>query len=304
MQPIYLTGHSRPVRKVLFNAEGDLLFTCSDDATVVMYHTSDCRRLGVFPIGVACKSIDVSKDSKMLLASSTTEGFLLFDTNGGKQLAKVKVPSLRHSHVSFSFSDQYILVVSEEKGKDGKSTIRVYKTEECLAGNENIEAIHTIMGPPDHQITQASWGPLDETLYISTDKGRMTTYSLAEKKYTQAVQLHENEIFSFTVSFDHVMLISCSKDGTAKLVNPRNFEVIRNFVFKHPCRTASINPLFDDPDQQKFHCILAGGQDAKDVTTTINKEGGFEISLMSMIYNEKLAGIGGHFGTIHTLAFN
>lgn len=131
MQPVYLTGHSRPVRKVMFNKEGDLLFTCSDDANVVMYHTSDCRRLGVFNIGVACKCIDVSKDSKYLLASSTTDGFHLFEVEGGRLVAKVKVPSLRHSHVEFSFSDKYILVVSEEKGS--KSTLRIYETAACLA---------------------------------------------------------------------------------------------------------------------------------------------------------------------------
>jgi len=39
MQPIYLTGHSRPVRKVMFNYDGDLLFTCSDDGKVCMYNT-------------------------------------------------------------------------------------------------------------------------------------------------------------------------------------------------------------------------------------------------------------------------
>ena len=75
MQPIYLTGHSRPVRKVLYNYDGDLLFTCSDDGKVAMYNTFDCSRIGVFNIKESCKSIDVSKDSKYLLAAATTLGF-------------------------------------------------------------------------------------------------------------------------------------------------------------------------------------------------------------------------------------
>jgi translation initiation factor 3 subunit I len=41
MQPVYLAGHSRPVRKVQYNYDGDLLFTCSDDGTVCMYNTYD-----------------------------------------------------------------------------------------------------------------------------------------------------------------------------------------------------------------------------------------------------------------------
>ena len=43
--------------------------------------------------------------------------------------------------------------------------------------------------------------------------------------------------------------------------------------------------MYEDPQHMKFHCLLAGGQDAKDVTTTEDKEGGFGIKLMNMIYN-------------------
>lgn len=100
------------------------------------------------------------------------------------------------------------------------------------------------------------------------------------------------------------MLITCSRDGTAKLLHPRNLSEIRVFSFGKPCRAASVSPLFDSPDNQKFHVLLAGGQDARDVTTTKATEGGFEIKLMNIIYNQSLAEILGHFGTVHTLAFS
>lgn len=48
MQPIYLSGHLRPVQKVMFNFDGDLLFTCSDDKTVCMYNTHMLDRVGLF----------------------------------------------------------------------------------------------------------------------------------------------------------------------------------------------------------------------------------------------------------------
>lgn len=50
--------------------------------------------------------------------------------------------------------------------------------------------------------------------------------------------------------------------------------------------------------------LLAGGQDAKKVTVTGSGEGGFVIKLMSIIFNEQLAEITGHFGTVHTLSFS
>jgi hypothetical protein len=67
-------------------------------------------------------------------------------------LAKIKVPSLRHSHVEFSFSDKFILVLSEEKGS--KSMLRIYDTAKCLAagekGESNVDAEITFAGPTDH----------------------------------------------------------------------------------------------------------------------------------------------------------
>ena len=83
MQPLFLTGHSRPVRKCQFNHDGDLLFTCSDDGNVCMYRTYDCHRMGVFPVKEACKSIDLSKDCKWLLAAGTTKGVYVFSVEKG-----------------------------------------------------------------------------------------------------------------------------------------------------------------------------------------------------------------------------
>lgn len=100
------------------------------------------------------------------------------------------------------------------------------------------------------------------------------------------------------------MLITCSKDGYAKLINPRTLEVVRNLSYGKPCRGAAINPLFDATENQKFHVLLVGGQDARDVTNTKDSEGGFQIKLMNIIYNTQLAEILGHFGTVHTVAFS
>ena len=50
--------------------------------------------------------------------------------------------------------------------------------------------------------------------------------------------------------------------------------------------------------------MLAGGQDAQDVTQTTAQEGGFGIKLMSIIFEEQLAEITGHFGTVHAIAFS
>ena len=303
MQPIYLTGHSRPVRKVLYNYDGDLLFTCSDDGKVCMYNTYDCSRIGVFNINEACKSIDVSKDSKWLLAAATTYGVHIFSVMDGELKAKVEVPGIQTKQTEFALGDKKFLVMYDQ---DKKSYIRIYDTQKALKNEYTKDTCEKeIMAcPQDHLITQVSWGPLNKTLYIATDKGRFIIWDIDGDKELISEDVHKSEIFSFTVTYDHTMLITCSRDGTAKLLHPKTLQPVRVFQFSKPCRTASISPLYDNPDCQKFHTLLAGGQDAKEVTTTAAKEGGFEIKLMSIIHNEDLAEISGHFGTVHTLAFS
>lgn len=153
-------------------------------------------------------------------------------------------------------------------------------------------------------VNQVSWGPLNKNIYIATTKGRMILQDVESKIVITQKDVHKSEIIQFTVTYDHTMLVTCSRDGTAKLLNPRTFEPVRIFNFVKPCRAASISPLFDSQEVQKFHVLLAGGQDAQDVTQTMAQEGGFAIKLMSIIFEEQLAEITGHFGTVHAIAFS
>ena len=130
MQPVYITGHSRPVRKVMHNHDGDLLFSCSDDGTVCMFSTLQCERIGVFEIKQACRSIDVSKDSKLLIACATTIGFHVFNIENGQMMKTVAVPGLQAKHVSLSYSDKEILVLYDESKR---SYIRIYSMKDVMA---------------------------------------------------------------------------------------------------------------------------------------------------------------------------
>lgn len=146
MQPIYLTGHSRPVRKVMFNYDGDLLFTCSDDGTVCMYNTYDCARIGVFKVKEACKSIDVTKNSKYLLAASTTFGYIVFDTSNGNEIARVPLPkqNIQTKHVEFNLGDDKFLIVYDHKKR---SYIRIQDFKTALKGDNEGDAAIEIEGP-------------------------------------------------------------------------------------------------------------------------------------------------------------
>ena len=92
----------------------------------------------------------------------------------------------------------------------------------------------------------------------------------------------------------------------AKLLNPETLEVVKTYERQSFCRSASISPFamnYDKPEFQRFHALIAGGQDARDVTTTASKEGGFETRLFDMVNEEELARVTGHFGPVHSVAF-
>jgi WD40 repeat protein len=245
MQPIYLTGHSRPVRKVMFNQDGDLLFTCSDDGNICMYNTYDCARVGVFNVKEAIKSMDVTKDSRYVLAAGVTFGFCIYNTLNGEELIRTQVPvrNIQTKHIEFAQGDQQFLILYDH---NKRSYIRVYDFKKAL--QKNVDGEKEITGPEDHIITQASWGPLNKTMYVATDKGRFLIHDWENNKIVNQVDVHKSEIFSFTVTYDHTMLITCSRDGMAKLLHPKTLEPVRVFEFVKPCRAACISPLFDSAE--------------------------------------------------------
>ena len=102
-----------------------------------------------------------------------------------------------------------------------------------------------IKGPKDNQVNYVKWGPLDESIYYCTDKGRLLKYNLEEQGVELARDVNRNEIFTITFSHDYTMLFTTSRDGTCKLIHPESFEEIRSFAFNFPCRNAAISPLFD-----------------------------------------------------------
>ena len=107
---------------MVHNQDGDLLFSCSDDGKVAMYDTFQCVRTGQFDVQSACNSIDVTKDSKYVLATSES-GIIVFNTKDGSKAAEFSIPGYRKMQVTLAFGDSKFLVLYMER----KTTfIRIY----------------------------------------------------------------------------------------------------------------------------------------------------------------------------------
>ena len=79
MQAFGLKGHVRPVRMVKYNADGDLLFSCSDDASVVVWRSATGQMIGRIKCSSAVKCIDISTNSEYVLTAEVAAGFGLYE---------------------------------------------------------------------------------------------------------------------------------------------------------------------------------------------------------------------------------
>jgi len=121
---------------------------------------------------------------------------------------------------------------------------------------------------------------LNKTLYVATKTGKLQIIDVGSGTCLKDVQIHQNEIYQLSFTHDFTMLFTGSRDGTSKLLHPETFEEIRQYSFgNRPCRTVAVSPLHDSTEWQKFHILMGGGQDARDVALTDEGAGGFEIRL-------------------------
>ena len=226
MQPYYMPGHSRPVRQVVHNQDGDLLFSCSDDGKVAMYDTFQCVRTGQFDVQSACNSIDVTKDSKYVLATSES-GIIVFNTKDGTKAAEFSIPGYRKMQVTLAFGDSKFLVLYMER----KTTfIRIYDLNTVVQGgtSENTPKVLKEISPiTSQEFTCAAWGPLNKTLYVGTKTGKIQIIDVGSGTTLKDSQIHQYEIYKLTMSHDYTMLFTGSRDGTSKLLHPETFEEIR-----------------------------------------------------------------------------
>ena len=110
------------------------------------------------------------------------------------------------------------------------------------------------------------------------------------------------------------MLITASKDTTAKLFDAIDLKHQKTYKSNAPVNSAALRYLFRgiyftmkfiiyfSPRAQ--HVVIGGGQDARDVTTTAARDGKFDARFFHMLLEEEFGRVKGHFGPINTLAFH
>jgi WD40 repeat protein len=188
----------------------------------------------------------------------------LWDVETGEKVKEFNVQGLLKS-VEFAIGSRQFFVIANSGLGATSNTLKVYDTNRVLEVKEPQGQV--LMNLSSEKLTVATWGFLNKAVYAATERGNL--YHLdatTEGEPVNKVSLHERDITSVNFSKDYTLLITSSKDGFCKILNPETLEVLKAFNGARPINRAIFSPLI--LTGEKYHAICAGGQEARDVTTT------------------------------------
>jgi len=122
------------------------------------------------------------------------------------------------------------------------------------------------------------------------------TQPIANNRLQNAFKAHTKTIVQFEFDRYGLLLITASKDGSARLYDARTFKHLKTFETGRPVNAASVSPLRDE-------VLLCGGQEAGLVTTTNVDRAQFKAIFFDIISQEELGRVAGHFGPINTATY-
>jgi translation initiation factor 3 subunit I len=318
MKPFILQGHSRPIRDIKFNREGDLLFTGSNDRFVTLWASETGERIGTYYHSAAVINMGVTLDSKILVSGDATGGLYFWEVSTGTLLRKIEMEStVSVRYLDLSLGDQRVTLAYAGRTRDAKSSIDVYNMNDIFsARTESTKEGPIIKDCPivksfnstKSKFTNCKWINMNRNILCGREDGVIQLLDFESGTVVREKQFHKETIMDLDISKKEEIILSASKDGKSLVIDPDTFEVLHTMFPQDPTRnlnSCKISPLFSlgDPEEEKFHAILAGGQESRDVTTTHAKKGGFEILFYNLMFGEELGAIQGHFGPVNTLAF-
>lgn len=304
MKPFQLRGHEKPINVVKFNFDGDLFFTGSSDKKINLWAAFSGERLGSYHGSAAIKSVDVNDDSSLMVSASLDGTLEFWEVLSGKLIGSIK-KNTKAKYVEFSMGDEFLVVIFESYGT-GENEVKIYEVKKILSlfktaaevKDSTDISVNNFIIKEKKKLTQISWSFLNKNFIACTDDGFLMMIEL-DGKITNSVKLHD-EINSFSMAPDFSVLLTAGKDG-GKLVDPLTFDVIRTFKQEFPMNSSAISPLICDKKDPKFHALIGGGIPARMAAKT--KQGGFEIHMLNLMYEEEIGYIPGHFGPVNSLAF-
>lgn len=306
MRPILLKGHERAITCVIYNRDGDLIFTAAKDHIPTVWLSETGERLGTYEQhnGVVWH-LDASWDSKILVSASGDMQAKVWEVETGLELA-----SFAHSGTvrssTFDESGRRILTMCDAFGNlehERPPKVTIWE-QEPMWGDDlkkwrraaEFHLPHPEAGEVKCQLVR--WMPLGKAILCAFEDGIIRIMDTLTFEQRQQFQAHDSKVTC--VSWNNpfkCFLITCSVDHTAKVWDVETWDCLKSFRSDRPLNACVFSP-------SKDHVLLGGGQDAMSVTTTSTRGARFETQFFHLIYEEEFGRVKGHFGPINALAIS
>ena len=299
-----------PIKDLQFNKDNDLLFSASKDRYITLWSSEYGERIGTYLHSAAVYAMDIDDNSKYLISSDSTGCVYIWEASNGEIINKLnidKVPLI--NSVNFNYNNDLISISYGSRVQKSDSQIDIYKFSDLLTKQKNTKPLKSILIPDKDKITRTKWFDLGKTLISTSESGMIYKYEYESEKLLLKNKIHDNIIMDMDISPKEELILTASKDGKAKVINPDTFEIMSELFPQNPVRNINacrFNPLISSEDEKKvkYHAFIAGGQESRDVTTTTSKKGGFETLIYDCMFGAELGAILGHFGPVNALAIS
>lgn len=294
MHPLLLKGHERPLTRVKFNREGDVLFTAAMDKSPTCWSASTGARIGTYNgHNGAVQDLDIMWNTDRIITGSGDNSAILWRAENAEKLHEWKFRSPARA-VAFGPGDTHIAIATANL-MNQPSNVYVFRHDRDVA-EQDSEPVVVLEGHTG-TIIRVLWYPTGEYILTAARDKTVRKWDVKTGKQIAQVQAHSGDIQDCQWGPDSMTMITASKDHTAKLWSFHDFELLKTYSADHPINSAAVSPIFS-------HILLGGGQEASEVTTTGDRQGKFEGKLYHLVYEEEFGRVKGHFGPINTVAFS
>ena len=280
--PIYkIQAHKRAITSVKITPDNTKLITASKDNELKLWNISDGSKIGNFEGhegAISCCDVDLS--SNFLITGSFDCSIKKWNIFNRKLIYSESFKSVIES-VSFGNiieDERFCVVVGNLLGQTSKIVIN---DKEYVSEDKKVI------------IKKAIFNKDNSLIYACDTKGYVIILDVNnDLTCIRKTCIHPN-YKCLNIRFDKSnfkTLITSSNDNSSKLLDPRNLNIIKNYVNKYPIHDSIV---FNE------YVIHTGGTEVSNVTTSDNSR--FDITFYSKRFQDKLGAYCTHFGTVISL---
>jgi len=253
--------------------------------------TDNGERLGTYHGHTgAVWSLDVDHTTERILSGAADNYVKLWDVEAGRELKSWSHKAPVRS-VAFALGERLFVSVTDQV-LGYVPAIYVWDI-----ADESKRPVIEIQAKNEAKILQASWGPLNKTIFTANEDGTVRIYDVKSGEQIKTIADHTKAVMQVSFNKEQSLFVTASKDGFARLYDAKTFKHLKTYNTGRPVNSASISPT-------KEEIIIGGGQSAETVTTTRMDSSQFRVRFFHMIYEEELGSVQGHFGPVNVLSYS